>query len=317
MSNGERLAQALALKKLMESLDMGRALYPHLFREIFDEELFLRDASLGVDYVRSRQNTLRLALPRHPSKAPLCIAQDASDRALGSVVWDCGDAMAAFLADRPEAVAGRSVVDLGSGTGVAGIASVAYGGADRCLLTDLEECERFSRGSIRQNEPALDGRCAFEALDWRAEALPAGFRGVLAREGCVLLVSDCLYQYGLLRPLLALLRRIVRGDMLLLWSYKMRIREREACYLEMLRQPVAAGGAGMAFFRPAGWRAKDALASDRYDDVFVFASCLPGGAAAARLAAGPWELAGAGDAPPAIGPDGTFEYADLGEEAPA
>lgn len=55
--------------------------------------------------------------------------------------WGSGQALARFLLDHPEHVAGREVVDLGTGSGIAALAA-ARAGASRVLAVDLDPLSR-------------------------------------------------------------------------------------------------------------------------------------------------------------------------------
>lgn len=62
---------------------------------------------------------------------------DVGPGSTGAAVWGAGAALADALAAAPDAVAGKSVVELGCGTGLCGIAAARLG-ARRVLLTDAE-----------------------------------------------------------------------------------------------------------------------------------------------------------------------------------
>ncbi|MBW2423295.1 MAG: methyltransferase [Deltaproteobacteria bacterium] len=57
--------------------------------------------------------------------------------------WGSGQALARYLLDRPEIVTGRSVVDLGCGSGVAGLAA-ARAGARKVMAVDLDPLARMA-----------------------------------------------------------------------------------------------------------------------------------------------------------------------------
>mmetsp|Transcript_11365 Transcript_11365/g.42420 ORF Transcript_11365/g.42420 Transcript_11365/m.42420 type:complete len:224 (-) Transcript_11365:744-1415(-) len=191
--------------------------------------------------------------------------------------------MARFLADNPGLVANRSVLDLGTGTGVAGIAAVAIAGAGRCLLTDVKDCEAIAKQSLRLNAEFLpDGSCTFSEFDWAGAELPEDVAAVLQTDRPVVLISDCLYQFRLLKLLLRLLRKLLNPNTLLIWTYKVRIIEREAAYVEVLQSPVEEGGAGLSFYR-ANWDVRQQCHHNRFSDVSVVLSALRGGPADAEL----------------------------------
>jgi predicted nicotinamide N-methyase len=57
--------------------------------------------------------------------------------------WGSGQALARYLLDRPETVAGRSVVDLGCGSGIAGLAATRAG-ARKVMAIDLDPLARMA-----------------------------------------------------------------------------------------------------------------------------------------------------------------------------
>jgi predicted nicotinamide N-methyase len=107
--------------------------------------------------------------------------------------WPGGQALARYLLDHREVVAGRSVLDLGSGSGLTAIAA-ALAGACRVLASDVDE---FAIAAAGLNAALNDVRIetAGDMLDGDA----AGFDVVLA--------GDIWYQRELAARTLGLLRR--------------------------------------------------------------------------------------------------------------
>lgn len=99
--------------------------------------------------------------------------------------WGSGLALARYLLARPEQVRGRTVVDLGSGSGVAGIAA-ALAGAERVIACDTDAHARLATSlNAALNEVEIPAQ----------DALP---------EHCdLILMADVLYDRSNL-PLLAL-----------------------------------------------------------------------------------------------------------------
>ncbi len=64
--------------------------------------------------------------------------------------WPGGQALARYVLDHPEVVAGRSVLDLGSGSGLAAIAA-ALAGASTVLASDVDP---FAAAAIALNAAA-------------------------------------------------------------------------------------------------------------------------------------------------------------------
>jgi predicted nicotinamide N-methyase len=92
--------------------------------------------------------------------------------------WASGLALARWLAEHPEAVRGKRVLDFGAGSGIAGIAA-AQAGAAEVVACDLDP---LALAACRANA-ALNGVRLIESGDFVAEADPFD----------VLLAADVLY----------------------------------------------------------------------------------------------------------------------------
>jgi len=113
--------------------------------------------------------------------------------AIGSIVWPGAAVLCEFLASRPELVAGRRVLELGSGVGLVAVVAARLGAAS-VLATEApgaEDVLRLLRANAASSGAALVGvaALAWGALPWaefagRAEA--AGFDIVLS--------ADCVYE---------------------------------------------------------------------------------------------------------------------------
>ncbi|KAG2483723.1 hypothetical protein HYH03_017441 [Edaphochlamys debaryana] len=88
----------------------------------------------------------------------------------GAVIWDAALVLSHCLAHAHATgrcpVAGRVVVDLGSGTGAAGLAAAALGCARHVVLTDLPHLVPYMRENIAANR--LGAACSAAALDWNS-----------------------------------------------------------------------------------------------------------------------------------------------------
>ena len=117
----------------------------------------------------------------------------------GSTAWRCWPssyclATALGAAD----VNGKSVLELGAGSSLPGLAAYAHGAA-HVALTDLEENLALLRHAIARNGAA--DRAAAHSLDWCAPPPPA----LAARRWDVVLAADCVFWPSLFAPLLATL----------------------------------------------------------------------------------------------------------------
>ena len=102
--------------------------------------------------------------------------------------WGSGLALARFLLEQPEWVRGRSVVDLGSGSGIGGIAA-ALAGARRVVACDTDPDARL----------ASEANAALNGVDVETSASLNG-------QWDVLLMADVLYDRSNL-PLLSLAQK--------------------------------------------------------------------------------------------------------------
>lgn len=117
--------------------------------------------------------------------------------------WAGGQALARHILDHPEIVAGRSVIDLGCGCGLAAIAA-ALSDARDVLAADID---RIALAAARMN------------ADANATSLRTTSEDLLAGEPSpvdVLLVGDLFYERGLAERTLAYARKASRNGALVL-----------------------------------------------------------------------------------------------------
>jgi predicted nicotinamide N-methyase len=169
-----------------------------------------------ADFVR--QNTVIAAPPLVPeirlylaSKiTPIWLASEES-LARGNVpppfwafAWAGGQALARYLIDHPETVAGREVLDIGSGSGIVAIAA-AKAGASRVVAAEIDH---FAAAAIALN-------AALNAVTVQVET-----RDLLDRAAAgwgVALAGDICYEEPMSSRAIILLRRIAgRGRLALL-----------------------------------------------------------------------------------------------------
>jgi predicted nicotinamide N-methyase len=108
--------------------------------------------------------------------------------------WAGGQALARYITDHPEAVAGRDVLDLASGSGMVAIAA-AKAGARHVIAADIDP---FAGASIALNAALNSVSIQIESRDLLDRG-PAGWGVVLAGDVC--------YEEPMASRMLALLRR--------------------------------------------------------------------------------------------------------------
>lgn len=118
--------------------------------------------------------------------------------------WAGGQALARYLLDNPETVAGREVLDIGSGSGIVAIAA-AKAGASRVVAAEIDP---FAVAAIALNAPLNGVTITVETRDLLDRG-PAGWGVALAGDIC--------YEEPMSSRAMALLRRIAaRGRLALL-----------------------------------------------------------------------------------------------------
>ena len=118
--------------------------------------------------------------------------------------WAGGQALARYILDHPETVAGRDVLDLASGSGMVAIAA-AKAGARRVTAADIDP---FAAAAIEMNA-ALNGVSIHVESRDLLDRGPAGWAVVAAGDVC--------YEAPMALRMIAMLRRIAaRGRLALL-----------------------------------------------------------------------------------------------------
>jgi predicted nicotinamide N-methyase len=111
-----------------------------------------------------------------------------------SFAWGGGLAIARYLADHPEAVAGRRVADFASGSGLCAIVALRAGASETIAI----DIDAFAAAAIDLNARANGVRASVIRRDLLDEEPP---------DVDVLLAGDCWYEAGLARRVLPWLQR--------------------------------------------------------------------------------------------------------------
>ncbi|KAI9015341.1 putative methyltransferase-domain-containing protein [Hyaloraphidium curvatum] len=125
-----------------------------------------------------------VALAEHPSGDAF------ADTDTGGATWESAVLMARLIERAVIDVSGRVVLELGSGTGLAGLAALLAGNAASVLLTDHHPAvlANLHRAADANVPLEVRGRIAVDKLDWRdplaSPAPPRSFTAVLAAD-CV------------------------------------------------------------------------------------------------------------------------------------
>lgn len=137
---------------------------------------------------------------------------------VGCVVWDAAIVLSKFLERRecvePGLFSGRSVVELGSGTGIVGIMAATLG-AD-VTVTDLEDLQDLMKTNIEKNSALITGSCQAKVLKWGEDILD------FSPSPDYVLMADCIYYEESLKPLLKTLRDLASSETCILCCYEER-----------------------------------------------------------------------------------------------
>ncbi|EGT56805.1 hypothetical protein CAEBREN_23679 [Caenorhabditis brenneri] len=99
---------------------------------------------------------------------------------------------------------GKKVLELGSGTGVCGIALASLGA--EVILTDLPERIPLIEKNVKVNQKLTGDRIKIQVLDWTKDTIPEGLDIVVA--------VDCVYYNSTIDPLIQLLNNSYAKEIL-------------------------------------------------------------------------------------------------------
>jgi predicted nicotinamide N-methyase len=121
------------------------------------------DSVLCID---GRAFDISLGLPIGPKDLPIIIGEEDTKAQLGTglVTWDGAVVLAKYLDKHRDLVHDRSVLELGAGTGLSGIATAVLG-ASRVLLTDLEYTVENLRRNIDLNAAVITASKQHEDIE--------------------------------------------------------------------------------------------------------------------------------------------------------
>ena len=141
--------------------------------------------------------------------------------ATGKSLWDGAILLAAFLSLNPDLVRAQTVIELGAGHGLAGLAAALLN-AENVAITDLEYALPAARTTVDLNVAGLEHSntdVQIEALDWFKP--PSDSRG----RWSVILASDVVWLQELVRPFVNTLDNLCDENCTILLSYQRRGKE--------------------------------------------------------------------------------------------
>ncbi|XP_060684447.1 protein-lysine methyltransferase METTL21D isoform X1 [Hemiscyllium ocellatum] len=153
------------------------------------------------------------------SGAELRIKQcDAGD--VGCVVWDAALVLAKYLEtssfyrDGLHTFTGKSVVELGSGTGLVGLMAAVLGA--HVTITDLEDMQELLNINISDNKHLVTGSIDAKVLKWGESVKD------LPPAPDYILVADCIYYEQSLEPLLRTMKELAGKNTCIICCYEER-----------------------------------------------------------------------------------------------
>lgn len=114
-------------------------------------------------------------------------------------------------------LSGKTVVELGAGTGIVGILAAYYG--SHSVITDLDSLVPLIRYNVKQNSAILKGTAVGEALCWGA-TVPSSIS-----TPDYLVLANCVYYDSSFEPLLQTVLELADRSTLVLACYEERTPE--------------------------------------------------------------------------------------------
>lgn len=158
---------------------------------------------------------------------------DADEAGFGSPYWAYhwagGLALARHVLDHPETVAGKTVLDLGAGSGLVAIAAAKAGAAH----VTAAEIDPYALAALRLNAALNDARIAIFEGDMASQAPP---------DADIVLVGDLFYAADLARRVSAFLDRCIKAGLTVLVGDPWRAHLPVARLREVARYEVVETG---------------------------------------------------------------------------
>ncbi|OWF52037.1 protein N-lysine methyltransferase METTL21A-like [Mizuhopecten yessoensis] len=158
----------------------------------------------------------------------LVIKQDWKRLGIAAVVWDAAIVLCEYLEKNKELVSGKTIIELGAGSGIVGIVAALLGG--KVTITDLDIALEYINEVVDENlrdHPGIDVHV--KNLDWTKDW------SKFTADYDVVLGADIIYIEELFNDLLKTFLQTCHENTLVLLSWRYRY-DRDNKYLEMMRQ---------------------------------------------------------------------------------
>jgi predicted nicotinamide N-methyase len=164
---------------------------------------------------------------------------------LGAVVWDCGLVLAKIIENylsHDKFLSGKSVIDLGCGTGFCGILAKMCG-ASKVLLTDVEEIICVAKENVQLAVKSdlidTDENITCKTFDWAVNAndekKSTEINSYKLERYDVIFASDCLYDTNYYSDLIKSFGELVTENGVIIIVYKLRHADREYGFFKALQ----------------------------------------------------------------------------------
>ncbi|XP_038147328.1 protein-lysine methyltransferase METTL21D [Cyprinodon tularosa] len=160
---------------------------------------------------------------------------------VGCVVWDAAIVLAKYLETKQfyepstgvNMWCGRTVVELGAGTGAVGLMAATLGA--QVIVTDLEDLQTLLSANIQENQPLVkSGSISAKVLKWGEDV------SELLPHPHYILMADCIYYEQSISPLVETLKQLSGPETSIICCYEQRTEgvnpEVERRFFELLQQ---------------------------------------------------------------------------------
>ncbi|KAF8845623.1 hypothetical protein BDN67DRAFT_961214 [Paxillus ammoniavirescens] len=220
------LSNEIALDEALDARDPLR----HLRSDESVEHNFDSRSIVPIQPRSVHNEMIRLSFPNDPGQGCSATVQitlkvDASP-GCGGIAWPAGEVLANYLTIRGEGYCkGRSILELGSGTGLVGLVAAALGGD--VWITDQAPLLDIMRANVRLNH--LESSIAISELNW-GEALSSE----IPRPDMIL-AADCVYFEPAFPLLVDTLSKLATERTEILFCYKKR-RKADKRFFTLLKK---------------------------------------------------------------------------------
>jgi len=126
--------------------------------------------------------------------------EEQRDADTGTKVWDAAVILAKYFEKNPKLLEDKSILELGAGTGLLGLATAKLGVSKNVFITDLEFYKETVNRSIAKNE--IQKTSAY-TLDWND---PSAFTKEVSETIDIIIASDVLWLQPLVEPFMNCLK---------------------------------------------------------------------------------------------------------------